>query len=69
MKQQQPQQKLGFCCSVSVVAVSVPLAFEDAVAVVCGVLLFVSPSNRRRRVMYTYTEHRLLSAQVLYSGR
>ena len=35
---------------------SVPIAVEDAVAVVYGVLLFVSPSNCRCIVMYTYTD-------------
>ena len=35
---------------------SVPLAVEDVVAVVYGVLLFVSPSNCRRILTYTYTD-------------
>ena len=35
---------------------SVPLAVEDVVAVVYCVLLFVSPSNCRRTLMYTYTD-------------
>ena len=34
---------------------SVPLAVEDVDAVY-GVLLFVSPSNCRRILMYTYTD-------------
>ena len=35
---------------------SVALAVEDAVAVVYGVILFISPSNYRRAAMYTYTD-------------
>ena len=46
----------GLCCTVSAVAVSVPLDVEGAVAVVYGVVLFVSPINCRRIVLYTYTD-------------
>ena len=45
---------------------SVPLAVEDVVAVVYGVLLFVSPSNCRRIVMYAYTD--CSSTQVVKCG-
>ena len=52
---------------------SVPLAVEDAVAVVYGFLLFVSPSNCRRIVICTRTQIQVVKytdtaarCQVLY---
>ena len=55
-KQQRPQQKLGFMLYGISGRCAVPLAVEDAVAVVYALLLLLSLSNCCGIVMYTYAD-------------